>query len=312
MNILYALEAVRQPWLDELFLLITKLGEETVFLAAALLLFWCVDKWEGYYVLTVGFLGTMINQMLKIVCRIPRPWWVADSSFSPVKEAIEEATGYSFPSGHTQAVTGTFGAAANWHRKTALTVTAVILILLTAFSRCYLGVHYPTDVLFSLGLGAVLIFAGRPLIQWIKEKPYGLELLLGSMTVLALLYVCFVELYPFPADTDQANLHSAVKNAWTMLGCSAGMLLGGWLEKKYICFTTNAVWWVQVIKMALGVGLILAIKALLKLPLTAIAPDNLALLYGLRYFLVVLLAAFVWPATFRFWNRLADKGKGED
>jgi len=310
MEILYALEAIRQPWLDALFLVITKLGEETVFLAAALMLFWCVDKWEGYYVLTVGFLGTMINQALKIVCRIPRPW-VADPTFSPVEEAIEAASGYSFPSGHTQAVTGTFGAAANWHRKRWLTVTAVVLILLTAFSRSYLGVHYPTDVLFSLGLGTLLVLIGRPLTGWIRSRSAGLSILLGSMTLLSLIYVLFAELFPFPADTDPGNLYSTVKNAWTLFGCSAGMLLSGLLEEKYIRFTPRAVWWVQLIKMVLGVGLILAAKALLKLPLAALAPDNLALLYGLRYFLVVILAALVWPATFRFWNRLADKKKGE-
>ena len=74
MEFLYLLEKIRLPGLNELMLAVTELGGELPFLVAALIVFWCVDKRQGYYVLSVGFLGTLTNQFMKLWFRIPRPW----------------------------------------------------------------------------------------------------------------------------------------------------------------------------------------------------------------------------------------------
>ena len=86
MGFLYLLEDIRMPVLNEIMLAITTLGEETAFLVIALVLFWCVDKYLGYYVLSVGFVGTICNQFLKLLFRIPRPW-VLDENFTILEEA---------------------------------------------------------------------------------------------------------------------------------------------------------------------------------------------------------------------------------
>ena len=96
MQFLYLLERIRFPLLNELMLLITQFGEETAFLVAALIVFWCVDKNRGYYILGVGFSGTILNQFLKLLCKVPRPW-VQDPLFEPIPGSKEAATGYSFP-----------------------------------------------------------------------------------------------------------------------------------------------------------------------------------------------------------------------
>ena len=64
MSLLYFFEKIRIPGLNELMLLITKLGEETAFLVIGLILFWCVSKRRGYFVMTVGFLGTITTQAM--------------------------------------------------------------------------------------------------------------------------------------------------------------------------------------------------------------------------------------------------------
>ena len=74
MDFLLWLEALRNPVLDFLMQAVTYLGDEIFFILIALAVFWAVDKEEGYYLLFVGFFGTMINQFLKLLCRIPRPW----------------------------------------------------------------------------------------------------------------------------------------------------------------------------------------------------------------------------------------------
>ena len=108
MPFLYFLQSIRNPILDGFFALITHLGEETFFLVIAILFFWCVNKRDGYFILLTGLVGTVINQLAKLFFRIPRPW-VLDPNFDIVESARAEATGYSFPSGHTQNIAGTYG-----------------------------------------------------------------------------------------------------------------------------------------------------------------------------------------------------------
>ena len=116
MGFLRFLESIRTPILDRFFSVITEIGGETTLLVLGFLFFWCIDKKQGYFTLLCGLFGTVINQGLKLMCKVPRPW-VIDKNFTIVESAREAATGYSFPSGHTQNVTGTFGSLAVGQRK---------------------------------------------------------------------------------------------------------------------------------------------------------------------------------------------------
>ena len=184
MDILKALASLRNPVLDKLMQGVTYLGEELVFMAVALILFWCVDKWKGYFILAVGFIGTILNQFLKLAFRVPRPW-VKDPSFEIVESARNGAGGYSFPSGHTQNAVGTFGGIARGTKKTWLRVVLIVLSCLIAFSRMYLGVHYPTDVGVALVTAVVLIFVLYPIMQKAKNDPRWMYGVLGCMTMVA-------------------------------------------------------------------------------------------------------------------------------
>lgn len=170
MELLYTLENIRTPLLDTVMGLVTNLGGEAVFIAAAIIVFWCLSKSCGYYMMTVGFAGTIINQFLKLWFRIPRPW-VKDPGFTIVESARAEATGYSFPSGHTQNAFAVFGAPARYFKSTALRIVLVLLIALTAFSRMYVGVHTPLDVGVSLIVGTVLVFVIYPFSVIWTEAP---------------------------------------------------------------------------------------------------------------------------------------------
>ena len=306
MDILYALEKIRTPFWNGVMSAVTQLGGEVIFIVAAVVVFWCVSKWEGYYLMTIAFCGTVLNQFLKLICRVPRPW-VRDPNFTIVESARAEATGYSFPSGHTQNAIGLFGGMARWGGRRWVRLGLTALALIIAFSRMYLGVHTPADVGVSLVLAAALVLGLYPLMRRAQEKPRYMGYVLAAMLVVSGAFVVFVETYGFPADMDAENLASGIGNAWKMLGAVAGMTLAWLLDRRYIHFETQAVWWVQVIKVVVGMALLLAIKSGLKAPLLALLGHE-GLAGGVRYFLLVLVAGAVWPLVFR---PMSKWGKGK-
>ena len=305
MQLLYALQEIRNPALDAVLQLITRLGEETVFMVVAIVVFWCVSKKGGYYLLSVGFLGTVANQWLKIAFRIPRPW-VLDPNFEIVESAREAATGYSFPSGHTQSAVGTFGGVARMTKVTWLRWVCIALALLVSFSRMYLGVHTPLDVGVSLVVATVMVLVFWPIIEKAEEKPAVLGWLLLFLLAVCGAFLVYLKVYPFPADVDAENFAHAVENGWKLLGAIGGMLIAWWVDRKFIRFEVKAVWWAQLIKVVVGLGIVVGIKAGLKAPLIALI-GNAGVANAVRYGLMVVFAGAVWPLTFKFWSKCGKK-----
>ena len=303
MDFLYLLEKIRIPVVNELMLAVTELGGETPFLVAALIVFWCVSKRSGYYVLSVGFLGTLTNQFMKLWYRVPRPW-ILDPNFTILEQAREAATGYSFPSGHTQNAVGTFGALTVTVKTKWIRCVTLILAILVPFSRMYVGVHTPADVLVAAGMALAFLLILYPIVFG-KDGKY-IPALLVVLTVLAGLFMCFVEFWPFPADIDEHNLESGVKNAYTLMGALAGLIIVYFVDEKYLKFDTKAVWWAQIIKVALGLLAVLAIKSGLKAPIDAICGGHMVG-RAIRYFLIVIMAGIVWPLSFKWFAKLGRK-----
>ena len=302
MQLLYLLERLRNPVLDEIMLVVTRLGEETAFLVLALIFFWCVDKHKGYYIMTVGFIGTIASQFMKLLCRVPRPW-VQDPDFTVVGNAKEAATGYSFPSGHSQSAVGTLGSIAATTGKRWLRIVCIVFAVLVPVSRMYLGVHTPADVLVGSGLSLILVFGLRPAFR--KKNDKFMKAMIAAMFALAVCQLLFVEVFPFPADIDPHNLESGLKNAYTLLGCVVGVAVVYYVDSKWIHFQTKAAFWVQLIKVVVGLLLVLAVKEGLRAPLDALFAGHLVA-RAVRYALLVIVAGNVWPLTFRWLSRLGE------
>lgn len=302
MNFLLILEKIRMPGLNEFMLAITQLGDETAFLVIALILFWCVDKRQGYYILSIGFIGTLANQFMKLWFRIPRPW-VLDENFTILEQAREGASGYSFPSGHTQSAVGTFGGIAYTTKNKVVRSACIVITILVPFSRMYIGVHTPLDVLTAGAIAVALIILLRPIV--LKNHGKYIPVLLGIMTLLAVAYLCFVELYPFPENIDPQNLASGRQNAYTLLGALLGLLIVYFVDEKWLDFQTSAVWWVQVLKVAGGLILVLLIKSGLKNILNTLMGETIG--RTVRYFLIVITAGIIWPLTFKWFAKFGTK-----
>lgn len=302
MSVLYALEGLRAPWLDELMLNLTRLGEEYMFLLLTMLVYWCIDKRRGCFIMAVCFLGSMISLLLKLIFAVPRPW-VLDPDFTIVERARQAAEGYSFPSAHTQIAAGTLGAIACTARRRWVSVLCVTLALGVGLSRMYLGVHAPRDVLVGFAVAGLMLVLLRPMADRWTDR----QLTAAFVAVLAaglVLHLC-MELIPF-ANVDAKNMADILKNSYTMVGGLVGIAIAYPLERRYVRFDTRAVWWAQLIKVVVGMALLLAVKELFQAPLELLLPPYAA--RTVRYALIVLTGVVLWPLTFRWFPKPKAKG----
>lgn len=303
MPFLYFLRDIGNPVFDFFFETVTHLGEETVFLVISIVFFWCVNKREGYFILLSGLLGTLLNQAAKLACRVPRPWNI-NPDFQPVGNSKIEATGYSFPSGHTQNTATTFGCIAAYNRKKRwVTVLSVVIIVLVSFSRMYLGVHTPLDVVTSLLISLGLILVLHPWFETEEKFNKAYPVIVVISVICSFAFLAFVLFVSKDMSLDAENYNSALKNACTLLGCTVGLVLVWVVDTMFVNFDTKAPWYAQIIKAVLGFAIVLLIKSGLSAPLTAIF-GNEYVARIVRYFLIVVFAGAVWPLTFKKFGKM--------
>ncbi|MEG1547837.1 MAG: phosphatase PAP2 family protein [Clostridia bacterium] len=303
MELLKMLESIRTPFWDKVFSVVTYLGDQLVFMVVVMLVLWCINKKWGYRLFFIGMVGSAINQFLKAIFLIPRPW-VLDKNLTIVESAREAATGYSFPSGHTQGAASVFGGIAIWLKRWWVSAMCILLVLLTAFSRMYLGVHTPADVLVSLLTGVLTVIA----IAFVFKK-YGdnsrICLYGVGITLAVLMYVL---LAPKTAANVAEFDADGVKNAYVLMGTMVGLYIAWLVDERWLRYDTKAVWWAQTLKFVIGLALIVTAKTLLKAPLNALFAGS-SIADGVRYMLITLIGGALWPLTFRFWGRLGVKAK---
>ena len=310
MPVLYFLSSLRNPVCDVLFSAVTYLGHEALFIALFLFLFWCRNRNLAYYTLLTCMIGLVLNLVLKITFRIPRPW-VLDPAFSIVESARAAASGYSFPSGHTQCAVTAFGALLLWCKDKRIRLAALFPIFLVPISRMYLGVHTPLDVSVAFVLSLVLLALLLPLTRDFEKKPKTAAAVIGFLILLALGALLYVTLYPFPADTDAKNLAGAVKNACRFFGISLALLPGYFVNRRIPIEALRGKWFMQLLKIGAGLLLVLAVRTILKAPLNALCGNAMAA-EGILCFLMA-LSAMLYPLTFPFFARFgknSQKGQG--
>ncbi len=306
MEILYWFESLRNPVLDTIMLILTEFGNEVLFIAVGMIMFWCIDKKQGYFVLLTGFFGVYINQFLKITCRIPRPW-IKDPDFTIVEAAREAAAGYSFPSGHTQTAVGCYAGLAVCRKELWIRIGGIVMAVLIPITRMYLGVHTPLDVGVSIAIALALICILWPLFRKFGMRGALMYPLLGVLSAVAIAHLLYLLLYSFPADIDMENYTGAVENAYKFLGCALGLWVIYPIDRYLIRFETKtATWWAQLIKLAVGFLLLLTIMEGAK-PVWNWLFGGHIIANTVRYFCTVLFAGAVWPLTFKWFAGLGAK-----
>ena len=198
-----------------------------------------------------------------------------DPACTIVESARAAATGYSFPSGHTQNVTAEFSAIALWAKRRWVTWLCAIIILLTGFSRMYLGVHTPLDVGVSLVVGLLTSLVCIRLFD--RLRPGAIRgIILAAMALMA--------------------------------GGALGLSIAWGVEERHIRYDTHAPLLGQICKVVLGLAVILGLKAGLKAPIQQLVQGD-PIGDGIRYCLIALFGGLVWPLTFPFWKKIGHSSK---
>ena len=199
---------------------------------------------------------------------------------------------------------GTFGSLAAATKNKPVRIGCIVLAVLVGFSRMYVGVHTPADVLVGALISVALIFAIYPFV--LGKRRGATPVVLGIMLLVSVGFLLYVELIPNPEMLETNNYSSALKNAYTLLGSCAGVLAVYYADEKKLHFDTKAVWWAQILKVIFGLVAVLAVKEGLRAPLDALFGGHLAA-RAVRYFLIVIMAGIVWPLSFRWFGKLGRK-----
>lgn len=278
MEVIRFVQSFHTPLFDSLAQAITMVGEDTFFIILALVIIWCINKKEGWHLGLIALSSGALNAGIKQIFKIQRP--IGGEDIRSLR--LETAGGYSFPSGHTQFTASIWTKLALMVKGHWFSILAAILIVLVGLSRIYLGVHYLSDVIAGLIIGILWALIFDKILTWMEERPESLLVL--SALILASL--------PFFLNADYFKI----------AGTLVGLLLGGYLEKRYLHFQEKAPLLIQIIKVLSGLIGVLAIKSGLK----AILPASL---YSdaLRYFLIGLFAMFIAPYFFGFLTKNSDQ-----
>jgi membrane-associated phospholipid phosphatase len=243
-NLIIAIQQIHGPILDSIFRGITFAGEEQFYLILFPFIIWCCDYSFGA-VLVIFFLFTdYVNFILKDLIRQPRPFDLNPS----VK--LSQAEGYGMPSGHAQMAVTAWGAIALRVGKKWFWAIAIAIMLLIGFSRVYLGVHFPTDVLAGWIIGAILLViyavARHPLEKWLSGLRLWQQLVLALGVSLVLLLL------------NRSN--EALTASGTLLGTAAGFALA----RPYVSFSASGPWWHRAVRFIIGIAVLFALYLGLK------------------------------------------------
>lgn len=304
------LQSFRSGFLDVLFQLFTMLGEELVIIGILGFLYWCYDKKVGEKVGITVFISLVLNSSIKTLFKRLRPFQV-DSAIVNVRP--QTSSGYAFPSGHTQGAATVFTATALWLKKKGLLILAFVVTFLVAMSRMYIGVHYLTDVLVGAALGIGISYLMMIYYKKVKDPVKGYQTILYAS--LGLLVVVFLyHLITVEAEgtmTDALTFYDRLEGGFKMVGSMIGFVVGLRFEQAKTNFTHHRHWVKNLIRFALGVGLVMGVRLGLSFAFDLMVnPEHLAtgqfipatiamILDMIRYFAMVFVAIGIYPMLFK-------------
>ncbi|WP_297714409.1 phosphatase PAP2 family protein [Clostridium sp.] len=270
LEILRNIQSIANPFFDFLFQLITICGEQIVLISIISIIYWTLDKKFGEYIAYSVLTSVLLNNAIKDIFKMKRP--IGEEGIRTLRE--QTATGYSFPSGHTQGASSFYGAMAIYLKKRVMYIIAAVMIVLIGFSRLYLGVHYPKDVIVGGILGVLISLICYNLYNKVENK----------MLLYVITFAIFIPALTFAHSAD------FIKGMGTYLG----FIIGIYIEKKYVNFSTEGNTGNKIIRVLLGIVILLVLQLGLKVLL-----PSATIFSFIRYSLISLVGIGVYPMVFK-------------
>lgn len=288
-------------WLTPLMRFFTALGAEEFFLLALPPVFWCINRRLGIELAVLLLASAGVNEWVKGLCKLPRPFWLDP------KVALSAETSFGLPSGHAQHALTLLGYLAAILRSPWRWLL-VLMLMLIALSRLYLGVHFPWDILAGWLLGLLTLggfFWLRPRVTPIlRSWPLRTHIVAACIAATAtlLLYLLAAAIPTGDPARYGALFGVALASMYEAAGTVAGMTLGLWIgfaaEARFVRFSPAGPLWRRGLRLAIGLIVLLALRFGLKALFPA-DPLALNLIFrALRYALMTLWVALGWPWLF--------------
>lgn len=243
---------------DKFFLTCSYFGLLPTILLLISIVYWCFDKKLGEYLLISLSFTRILNAFIKVDACVYRPW-IVDSNIHPLKEALPDATGYSFTSGHATSATILFCGIPIKRKNIskALKIVFILCLILICFSRCYVGVHTLTDIVFGIIFSLIILIIVKKVFDKYEDKQNFDLIILGVGIISSILLIIYSTFKGYPMDYDSAGklivdptkmALESFKNA----GFSIGILLSWVIERRFIKFSTEGNLESKVLRVLVG------------------------------------------------------------
>ncbi len=294
--------------IDKFFLSITVFGEFWLPTLICAITYWCIDYRAGIYLFSLESFNAFLAHFFKMLACVYRPW-VLDSRIHPSELAVPFAKGYSFPSGHSAMSSSVLGGTAFLLRKKIFVCLLLIaLVLLVGFSRLWLGVHTPQDVVCGFIIGLFLIFCTNSIINWAeKEKNRYLYLagIVDVLVILAVIYIYCFNTYRIDYISGELLVNPDKLKYVTVVvyGYSLGIINGAFLCRRFCPFDPKTV----SVKRRILIGVIgtVFVLLLLKCILQQIIMNIIDIRIGTSLmFITGFSVTFIYPLIFTKLNKI--------
>lgn len=290
MEYLYFLQNLREAsggFFDNFFLAVKNIGNGTFSFLFLAIVYWCIDKRCGQLIAMNIAFASWLNQWIKKALKIERPW-IRDSRLSPVKAAIDDATGYAMPAGNTQRAIASFGVFFKWTKRKAVKYLLLGVLLLLMFSGSYLGTNTIADQLVSLIIGLFVIFICDGLLEWVEDEGKGFR------DIILVVFCILVFFVPVQIFGHLSNL-----------GTSIGLMTGWLLERRFVNFDMPSCRKTAVLRAVFGLAVVYFVCEYTSNFLSYIVP------YGYESFAINLFVSlfiiYLYPIFFQNWEHSRRK-----
>lgn len=267
------------------FKLVTELGDETAILVIVAVIYFGIDKKAGERIGFCVLFSGVINGLIKVAVRRPRPF-VKEPAFAKPDLVEKYAESFSFPSGHAQNASVLYLGVRRSFKNKLLGGFCIAILSIVAFSRIILGVHYISDVLAGLVIGIALVYLLNHYLDKAGEKVYKIYLYSGLAVLAITLFVIFPISFFANMDSD----------LFKTFGAFIGLGIGLYMENKYVNFDINVALKWKIVRIAIVVCVLLGIKIGLKAVFGLFGEFQLFDL--IRYIALTFVAIYVCPLVF--------------